>query len=168
MIPFDKFTQRAQDAIRQMQVLAADSNHQALSPTHLLAALVQEENGIVPAVLAKLGVGRGELTRLVGELFDTIPKVQGTSVGMQVDRSLQKVLGQAEREAARFKDEYISTEHLLLAISARTRDPAGRLLQRMGVTHEAILRALASIRGSQRVTDPNPEDKYQALERYAA
>ena len=167
MIPFDKFTQRAQDAIRQMQVLAADSNHRALSPTHLLAALVQEENGIVPAVLAKLGVGRGELTRLVGELFDTIPEVQGTSVGMQVDRSLQKVLGQAEREAARFKDEYISTEHLLLAISARTRDPAGRLLQRMGVTHEAILRALASIRGSQRVTDPNPEDKYQALERYA-
>ena len=167
MIPFEKFTQKAQDAVRKMQVLAADSNHQALSPTHLLAALVREENGIVPAVLSKLGVGQGEATRLVGELFDTIPSVQGASVGMQVDRSLQKVLGQAEREAARFKDEYISTEHLLLAISAQTRDPASLLLQRLGVTHEAILHALASIRGSQRVTDPNPEDKYQALERYS-
>ncbi len=167
MIPFDRFTQKAQDAIRRMQVLAADSDHQALSPAHLLAALAEEDTGIVPAVLSKLGVAQGEAMGLVRELLDRVPSVQGEAAGMQVDRSLQKVLGGAEKEAARFKDEYVSTEHLLLAISARTRDPASRLLQRMGVTHEAILHALASIRGSQRVTDPNPEDKYQALERYA-
>ena len=167
MIPFDKFTQKAQDAIRRMQVLAADSNHQTLSPTHLLAALVAEENGIVPAVLSKLGVVPGEAAGLVQELFDGIPSVRGAASAMQVDRSLQKVLGRAGKEADRFKDEYVSTEHLLLAISGQKQNPAGKLLHRMGATHEAILHALASIRGTQRVTDPNPEDKYQALERYA-
>ncbi len=167
MIPLDKFTQKAQDAIRQMQVLALEAHHQTLLPAHLLAALLAEENGIVPAVLAKLAVPLHEAEGRALELFDGIPSVQGAASGMQLDRSLQKVLAQAEKEARRFKDEYISTEHMLLAISAQKQDPAGKLLQLMGATYEAVLHALASIRGTQRVTDQNPEDKYQALERYA-
>ena len=167
MIAFDKFTQKAQDAIRRMQVLAADAEHQALSSTHLLAALVEEESGIVAAVLSKLGVPREAVAASLQDLLQGIPSVRGANAGMRIDRSLHKALGQAEKEAARFKDEYVSTEHLLLAISSRTGDPAGMLLESLGATHEAILKALASIRGSARVTDPNPEEKYQALERYA-
>ena len=167
MIRFDKFTQKAQDAIRQTHVLAAEANHQMLFPAHLLVALAEEENGIVPAVLSKLGMAPGEAAARARALLDEIPSVIGAESGLHMDRSLQKIVAQAEKEAGRFKDEYISTEHLLLAISSQKQDPASRLLQEMGATHEAILQALAAIRGTQRVTDPNPEDKYQALERYS-
>ena len=167
MIPFDKFTQKAQDAMRMMQVLASESHHAVLSCTHLLTALAEEENGIVPAVLSKLGIAPHEAAARIRRLCDRMPRVQGAAAGMAMDQTLQQALGQAEKEAGRFKDEYISTEHLLLAISSQKSDPAGQLLLQMGATHEAILQALAAIRGTQRVTDPNPEDKYQALERYA-
>ena len=167
MISLDKFTQKAQEAIGEAQMLAAEANHQLLHPAHLLAALVAAEHGIVQSVLSKLGIDSDEAVPRARRLLDDIPSVQGSTSGMQVDRALQQVLTAAEKEARRFKDEYVSTEHLLLAISSRKDDPAGHLLREAGATHEAILQALATIRGTQRVTDPNPEDKYQVLQRYA-
>ena len=167
MIPIDRFTQKAQEALRQMQVVAADSHHQAVFPAHLLVALAEEENGIVCAVLSKLGLDPGDVAARSRALLADIPVVQGVASGTHLDSSLAQVLSGAEKEAARFKDEYVSTEHLLLATSARKRDPAGQLLEESGASHEAILQALAAIRGTHRVTDQNPEDKYQALQRYA-
>ncbi|MCY4597205.1 MAG: ATP-dependent chaperone ClpB [Bryobacterales bacterium] len=167
MISFDKFTQKAQEAIGQAQMLAAEANQQQLHPAHLLLALASAENGIVRSVLSKLGIDAEETVSAAHGLLNEIPSVQGATTGLQMDRALQQVFTAAQKEARRFKDEYVSTEHLLLAISSRKDDPAGRLLREAGATHEAILRALAAIRGTQRVTDPNPEDKYQALERYA-
>ena len=167
MINFDKFTQKAQEAVSQAQMLAAEANHQLLHPVHLLLALVLAEHGIVRSVLSKLGIDPDETVSVARGLLDAIPSVQGATTGLQVDRALQQVFTAAQKETRRFKDEYVSTEHLLLAISSRKGDPAGQLLREAGATHEAILQALAAIRGTQRVTDPNPEDKYQALERYA-
>ena len=167
MIPFERFTQKAQEAVRQSQLLAAEADHQSLRPAHLLAALVAEEKGIVPAVLSKLGIAASETAARVRSLLDATPAVRGVAGGTHLDRSLQDVFARAEKESRRFKDDYVSTEHLLLAISDQKRDPAGQLLQDLGATREAILQALSSIRGSQRVSDQNPEDKYQALERYA-
>ena len=167
MIPIDRFTQRAQEALRQMQVVAANGHHQAVFPVHLLVALAEEENGIVAAVLSKLGLDPVDLAERSRALLTEIPVVQGVVPGTHLDPSLAQVLSGADREATRFSDEYVSTEHLLLAISARKADPAGRLLGESGASHEAILQALAAIRGAHRVTDQNPEDKYQALQRYA-
>ena len=167
MIPFERFTQKAQEAVRQTQLLAAEANHQTLQPAHLLAALAAEDDGVVPAVLSKLGISATDTGRRVRTLLDATPEVRGVAGGTHLDQSLQAVFAHAEQEARRFKDDYVSTEHLLLAISARKRDPAGKLLRELGATHEAILQALASIRGTQRVSDQNPEDKYQALERYS-
>ena len=167
MIPLDKFTQKAQEALRQMQVLATEAEHQSLAPAHLLAALLEERDGMAGAVFSKLGVSVGAAAARARALFDSIPKVRGAPAGTHLDPSLGEALAKAEKEAARFKDDYVSTEHLLLAISGLKGDPAGRALEDCGATREAILKALAAIRGSQRVTDPNPEDKYQALERYA-
>ncbi len=167
MIPFEKFTQKAQEAFGQMQALAEEASHQMLEPAHLLIALAEEQNGVVPAVLSKLGIAVSVAVADARALLDRIPSVRGADPGTRLSPSLQKAIGQAGKEAERFKDEFISTEHLLLAISALGDDPASRLLRDLGAGHEEILAALASIRGSHRVTDPNPEAKYQALERYA-
>ena len=164
---FDKFTQKSQEALGEAQMLAVEAGHQLLHPAHLLVALVSAEDGVATAVLTKLGIEPGAAKSRVRELLDGIPVVQGGPAGVQPDRSLQKVLARAAKEAERFKDEFVSTEHLLLAISSQKSDPAGRLLNAIGATHEAILQALATVRGTQRVTDPNPEGKYQALERFA-
>ena len=167
MIPIDKFTQKAQEAVQRMQSIAAETSHQTLTATHLLAAFAEERDGIVPAVLAKLGIDLREVSGRIKALLERIPEVRGTGTSLHLDRSLVQVFKAAGEEAERFKDDYVSTEHLLLAISAQRGDPAGRLLHELGATRETILQALASVRGTQRVTDPNPEEKYQALERYA-
>ena len=164
---FDKLTQKSQEALGEAQMLAVEAGHQLLHPAHLLVALVSAEEGVAAAVLTKLGIEPGAAQSRVRELLDGIPVVQGGAAGVQPDRSLQKVLARAAKEAERFKDEFVSTEHLLLAISSQKSDPAGRLLNAMGATHEAILQALATVRGTQRVTNPNPEDNYQALARFA-
>ena len=164
---FDKFTQKSQEALSDAQLLAVEAGHQLLHPAHLLVALVSAEDGVAAAALTKLGIEPGAANSKARELLDGIPVVQGGASGVQPDRSLQQVLARAGKEAERFKDEFVSTEHLLLAISSQKRDPAARLLNELGATHEAILQALAEVRGTQRVTTPNPEDKYQALERYA-
>ncbi len=167
MIQFDKFTQRAQDAICRMQELSEEEQHQMLQPFHLLVALVEEENGVVPAVLNKLNILVREVSERGRKEFENFPKVQGSGSDQRISPSLNNVLNQAGKEAGKFKDEYISTEHLLLSISQQTSDAAGKLLQELGATPDTILKVLIEIRGSQRVTDPNPEEKYQALERYS-
>jgi len=168
VIRFDKFTQKAQEALQQSQEIANKAGGQVLYPLHLLVALAQEGDGIVRPVLEKCGVQPDAIVAEGQHQLENIPKVSmPPQPGLYASQPLNEVLERAFDEAGRFKDEFVSTEHLLLAISAQKRDPAAQLLERAGATHEAILKALASIRGTQRVTDPNPETKYQALERYA-
>jgi ATP-dependent Clp protease ATP-binding subunit ClpB len=166
MLRFDKMTVKAQEALQQAQEIAGSRQNQAVEPIHLLAALVQQADGVVPPLLARLGI-RGELlTQDMEREIERLPKVQGFAQ-QHLSRALNDVLERSFDEATKFKDEYVSTEHLFLAIAGEDRDPAGRLLKKHGASHEAILQALASLRGSQRVTSQNPEATYAALEKYA-
>ena len=167
MIRFDKFTQKAQEAVQQSQVIAAENSHQQIHPLHLLVALAEQPEGVVQSVLSKCGVQPAAVSQEGRQQFSSVPTVSGAEGGMYMAPSLNEVFQQAQKEAGHFKDEYISTEHLLLAISRQKHDPAGQLLERAGAGHDVILKALVSVRGTQRVTDPNPEAKYQALDRYA-
>ena len=167
MIRFDKFTQKAQEAIQEAQHLAEQNQSQAIHPIHLLMALAGEKEGVVRPVLEKCGVQPAALLQDAQKALADIPKVTGTPSGALVSPSLNETIDSASQEAERFKDEFVSTEHLLLAMAKQKHDPAGALLNRSGATHEKILSALVSVRGTQRITDPNPESKYQALERYA-
>ena len=168
MIRFDKFTQKAQEAVQQSQTIAADSNHQQITPLHMLIALVEQAEGIVQAVLSKLGVQAAAISTEARRQLQSLPQVSGSESqgGMYMAPAVNEVFAQAQKEASHFKDEYVSTEHLLLAVSRQKHDAAGKLLEQAGVSSEVILKALADVRGTQRVTDPNPEAKYQALERY--
>jgi len=166
MLRFDKMTVKAQEALQQAQEVAGSHQNQAVEPIHLLAALVQQADGVVPPLLARLGI-RGELLNQdIEREIERLPKVQGFAQ-QNLGRALNDVLERAFDEATKFKDEYVSTEHLFLAIAGQDRDPAGRLLKKHGASHEAILQALASVRGSQRVTSQNPEATYAVLEKYA-
>ena len=169
MIRFDKFTQKAQEAVQQGQVIAGESNHQHIAPLHLLIASVEQTGGIVQAVLSKLGVQSGGIAQEARRQLESLPQVSGAESqgGMYMAPALNEVFAQAQKEADQFKDEYVSTEHLLLALSRQKHDPAGKLLEKAGASSEVILKALVDVRGTLRVTDPNPEAKYQALERYA-
>ncbi len=163
---FDKFTVKAQEAIQSAQALADRANHQAMEPEHLLLALLRQEEGIVGSLLAKMGARPEAIARRLEEELRTLPQVPGEG-GQYVSPRLKGVLDQAWAEAERLRDEYCSTEHLLIAIAQEKDGAAGRLLRQQGVTAEAIYQALVDVRGSQRVTDQNPEEKYQALQRYA-
>src|SRR5574340_953056 len=167
MFRFDKLTQKAQEAVQRTQAVAEQSDSQVMYPLHLLMALVKDNEGVVRPVLEKCGVQPEGLLAESERMLQNLPRVNGVQPGMYVSQPLTQVREKAADEAARFKDEYVSTEHLLLAIASQRQDPAGSLLERAGASHEAILKALAVVRGSQRVTDANPESKYQALERYA-
>ncbi len=162
----DKFTVKAQQALQATQDIAARLANQQLEPSHLLLALLEQAEGIVPAILERLGVAPAAVAREAEKALETLPKVGG-SANHYVSAALNEVLDQASKETEQFKDEFVSTEHLLLALAGKSDESAGRLLKRLGVTHDAILQALVAVRGTQRVTDPNPEAKYQALERYA-
>ena len=170
MFRFDKLTQKAQEAVQSSQGVAEKHGNQAVHPLHLLAALLMDKDGIVRPVLEKCGVQPDAILSESERLSDTLPKVsgnQGMQVGMMISPGTNQVFESAFKEAERFKDEFVSTEHLLLGISDQKFDPAGQLLQRAGADHDALLKALVSVRGTQRITDQNPESKYQALERYA-
>ena len=161
----DRYTVKSQEALEFAQRLARDRGQQELQAEHLLAALLQEPEGTVAAVLEKLGVPREPLLGQTHDALGRLPRVQGGS--MYVGEGLRHVLEAAEAEADRLKDDYVSVEHLLMALAAPGQDgPARRLLEKAGVTPDALLKALAQVRGGQRVTDENPEDKYQALTRY--
>jgi ATP-dependent Clp protease ATP-binding subunit ClpB len=167
-IRWDKFTVKAQEAVQRANELASENGNPELLPVHLLAALLEDKEGIVVPVLEKIGIGPEGVLAEVYQEIAKLPKVSGSGAHQATMSSqVNELLEKSFKEADAFKDEYVSTEHLLLGITNLKRDPAQELLARHGASHEAILRALTAVRGSQRVTDQNPEGKYQALERYA-
>ncbi|HKM85308.1 MAG TPA: ATP-dependent chaperone ClpB [Terriglobales bacterium] len=168
-IRWDKFTVKAQEAVQRANELASEHGNPELAPAHLLAALVEDREGIVAPVLEKIGIGPQAVLSDLYKEIEKLPKVSGSSGANQPAMSSQinQLLEKSFKEADTFKDEYVSTEHMLLALTSLKRDSAQELLARHGATHDAILKALIAVRGSQRITDQNPEAKYQALERYA-
>src|SRR5258707_18527 len=165
-IRWDKLTVKAQDAVQRGNELASEHGNPELMPLHLLGALLEDREGIVPPILEKIGIGPQAVLTDVYQEIERLPKVSGGAQA-SLSQAANQLLDRAFKEADNFKDEYVSTEHLLLAATQLKRDPAQELLTRHGATHDAILKALTAVRGSQRITDQNPEAKYQALERYA-
>ena len=163
---FDKFTIKAQEALQATQEVAGRFGNQHLEPVHLLLALVEQAEGIVPAILTRLGVTPASVAQEAEKAIENLPKVGGMT-DHYLSPALKETLDQSFKETEPFKDEFVSTEHLLLALAKKSKDAAGQILAKLGVTHDAILKALVAGRGTQRVTDTNPEAKYQALERYA-
>jgi ATP-dependent Clp protease ATP-binding subunit ClpB len=162
---FDKFTVKAQEAIQAAQELAARSGQQQIEPLHLLWALIAQGDGVVPPLLEKLGAPPAALASEVEKQIERLPKISGVSDQM-LSRASNEVLQRAFDESQRLKDEYVSTEHILLAIASADRDPAAQLLARHGASHDAILQAMTTIRGSHRVTSQTPESTYRAVEQY--
>src|SRR5262249_53911541 len=157
----------AQEAVQAAQSLADQHNHQAIEPEHLLLALLQQQEGIVGPLLAKLGARSEAIERQVTAELAKLPSVRGGGGRQDASPRFAGVLNRAWDEAQRLRDEYISTEHLLIAIAQEKSGTASRVLAANGVTAESVYRALVEVRGSQRVTDVNPEEKYQALQRYS-
>ncbi|MGO9335868.1 MAG: ATP-dependent chaperone ClpB, partial [Terracidiphilus sp.] len=151
----------------QAQARAAEFGNPELQPVHLLLALIEDREGVIPAVLEKIGVPNERLEHDLHQIEEKLPRVSGAPAHPNASANLNRALEQAFREAANFKDEYVSTEHLLLGIAQQKGDSAREALAAAGATHDAILKALTAVRGSQRVTDQNPEGKFQALEKYA-
>lgn len=161
----DRFTQKMQEALHAAQDLASKNSQQELNNEHFLLALLEQSEGVARPLLEKLGVS---IPALQGRLQDELqkrPKIQGATVQPYLGRELSEVFDQAEKEMTRLKDEFLSGEHYLLAL-INSKAPAARLLKDSGVTHDRLMQALVQVRGSQRVTDQNPEGKYQALEKY--
>src|SRR5712692_11200664 len=155
----EKFTEKAQEALQEAAELARSHGQQAVEPEHLLLALIGQEEGVAPTLLERSGASVQALQPALVSAIERFPKVSGGAQPF-LSPALNRTLEQAEQEADRLKDEYISTEHLVLALAD------GKALKETGATHDALLKALRQIRGSQRVTDQNPESKYQALEKY--
>ncbi len=166
-IRWEKFTVKSQEAVQAASQLAAEHGNPEILPLHLLAALVDDKDGIIVPVLEKIGVPAAQLREKVQDALAKLPKVSGSAAQPNASAALNKVFEQAFKEAGNFKDEYVSTEHLLLALAVAKNDGAQLLLASFGATHDAILKSLTTVRGTQRVTDQNPEAKYQALEKYA-
>ncbi len=166
MIRFDKLTLKGQEALQSAQTHAQENNNPQVAPEHLLWALIEQKDGVVLPILQKLGVNVQTLARDMADAVAKLPKVQGQPE-LYMSQALGRILEDALKEADQFKDEYVSTEHLLIALTNAKNEPAARLLHSHGVTKDAILKVLVSIRGTQKITDPNPEEKYQALQRYS-
>jgi ATP-dependent Clp protease ATP-binding subunit ClpB len=161
----DKLTIKSQEALQQAQGLAEKRNHQAIDVEHLLFALMGQKEGVVLALLQKLGVPLSMVIERLERALDRMPQITGAAGQTYITPRLKKVIESAESEAQALKDEYVSTEHLLLAM-VQDSGEAGKVLKEQGASREKILNALVGIRGAQRITDPNPEEKYQALEKY--
>ena len=163
---WDKFTVMAQEAFQQAQSRAEELGNQELKPEHLLWAFLSQEENIVNSVLAKIGVNLSKIREDLKSSVDKIPKIEGGEE-VYLSSSLRKIMANAQKEAEKLKDEFISTEHLFLALLKEKTCEASRILRENGVTEEAVLKALMALRGTQRVTDAQPEAKYRVLERYA-
>lgn len=161
----DKFTLKAQEALQEAQSIADENGHQEIGAEHLLLALLRQGEGIVTPILQKIGVNPKAVQLQIEGVLDRMPKVGGVTGTQYISPTLKTVLDKAWDEAQRMKDEYISTEHMLVALS-ESQGEAGNILRRFGATKDNIYKALAEVRGSARVTDQSPEEKYQALERY--
>ncbi len=167
MIQLDKFTIKAQEALGESQQIAASYNHQEIKGEHLLLALINQKDGVVPSILQKLEVNTGELKAKLERKLARIPQIYGGGGQQYIGSELNQVLNAAQEEAQRVKDEYVSTEHLFIALVEAKGTAVSDLLQEAGISKDKIYQVLVDIRGNQRVTDQNPEEKYQALERYS-
>jgi ATP-dependent Clp protease ATP-binding subunit ClpB len=159
----ERFTQKAQDAVIHAQQITQEMNHQSIDPAHLLLALLQQDEGVVPAIVTRVSGGINGLRDELLRDLQNRPKVYGGNTQVGLSRAASDLLTAAERYAKGMQDEYVSTEHILLALAD---GPVGKLMERFGLTKDGILKALVSVRGSQRVTSQNPEETYQALEKY--
>ncbi|MBF0492608.1 MAG: ATP-dependent chaperone ClpB [Deltaproteobacteria bacterium] len=162
---YDKFTVKTQEALSEAQNLAAEHGNQQMEPEHLLLALLRQEEGIVPSILQKIGVDPKKVQNDTIGLIEKFPKVSGGS-GEYIAPTFKKALEEAQKEAAQLKDDYVSTEHLLLAFVDLKEARLSRFLKERGVSRESLMKALLDIRGSHRVSDQNPEGKYQSLKKY--
>ncbi len=168
---FNKFTIKSQEAVQNAQEIASSYGNQSIEPEHLLAALVQDSEGIVVPLLQKLGANLNYVKIKINEAVEKLPKIQGAGTGNQhMSPALGQVFDNAQKEAEQLKDEYVSTEHLLLGLlddhAQAAASSAVRLLRDQGITKDGVYKALKDVRGTQRVTDQNPEDKYQSLQRF--
>src|SRR3954470_6248041 len=166
MIRADKFTLKSQEALQAAQAHAQELGNPQITAEHLLYALVQQKDGVVLPILQKLGADLQAVARDLSAAVSKLPKVQGQGE-LYMSAALNRILEDAQKEADSFKDDYVSTEHLLIALTNAKGEEVSRLLQAQGVTKDNILKVLVSIRGTQKITDPNPEEKYQALQRYS-
>ena len=165
-ININRFTEKSQEALFAAQQMAEQMNHSQVEPEHLLAALLQQGDGVVPQVLARVGANPQAMLAQVESELNRLPRVTGATAQIGISPRLRQVLVRAHDEIQQFRDEYVSTEHLLLALLEHAGGAVERILRQAGVTRDALLRALAEIRGSQRVTSQNPESTYAALEKY--
>ena len=164
---FDKFTLKAQEVIQASQQLAERYGHQQIEPEHLVRAILDQKEGIIPPLLGKIGADQGRLKQSFKTALEKIPRVSGGGLGQAyISPRSKTVLDKAFAEAEQVKDEFVSLEHILLSVTDEKEGEAARLLADAGITRDTILKALVDIRGGQRITDQNPEDKYQALERF--
>jgi ATP-dependent Clp protease ATP-binding subunit ClpB len=162
---WDQFTVMSQEAIQKAQSLAGERGHQEVRSEHLLAGFLDQDGNIVNALLAKIGVPAAKIRADVEAALERLPKVSGGGETV-LSAALRRILDEARKEADHLKDEYVSTEHLFLAMLKDAKGEAARMLRANGVEEDAVLKALAAVRGSQRVTDPEPEGKYQVLGKY--
>jgi ATP-dependent Clp protease ATP-binding subunit ClpB len=163
---FDKFTIKSQEMIQSAQSLASKHNNQQIEPEHLLGAMLEEQEGVARSILRKLGASPNAVSQELALAIDRLPKVSGGDEAYLSPRS-KKVLNAAFTEASNMKDEYVSIEHIFLAIVEEKEGAAAKLLKKNGATRDAVLQVLLEIRGNQRITDPNPEEKYQALDKFS-
>ncbi|MCB9477206.1 MAG: ATP-dependent chaperone ClpB [Deltaproteobacteria bacterium] len=163
----DKLTVKSQEALAEAGNIAGKRGHQAIDAEHLALALIEQQGGVVSSILEKLGADKGAIRARLQQHLDGLPKVQGASADQYISPAFKNLLDLAQVEADRLKDDYISTEHLLLALTGADGAKAKGIFTEQGVTTDAVYKVLADIRGSQRVTDQNPEDKYEALKRYS-
>ncbi len=165
---FDKFTLKAQEVVQTAQQLADRFGHQAIEPEHLIRVIIEQTEGVIPSVLGKAGVNKEKLIRETDLALDKLPRISGSGVGqVYISPRTKAILDKAFGEAEQMKDEYLSLEHLLLAVLEEKEGQAADILKASGMSREIVLKALVDIRGGQRITDQNPEDKYQALERFS-
>jgi ATP-dependent Clp protease ATP-binding subunit ClpB len=162
---FEKLTIKTQEALSRAQVIASENGHQSIEDIHLMAALFEQKDGVIIPILAKLEVNIDEFIKKVEEAVKKFPKVTGQNIQTYLGSELNDIFNSAAREAEQLKDDFISTEHILIALS-ESRGKIGELLRQAGVTKDRIFKILVEIRGNQRITDQNPEDKYQALQRF--
>src|SRR5262245_29856541 len=161
----NKFTEKAQEAVVGAQTLAGELTHSEITPEHLLVTLIEQQGGIVPSILRKLTIDPARAAADARALLNNLPKAYGAD--LRFSPRMKLVIDTAQAEAARLQDEYVSTEHLLVALATEVgRSPAAQLLQKWGAAKDEIFEALTQVRGTQRVTSQNPEGTYEALARY--
>jgi ATP-dependent Clp protease ATP-binding subunit ClpB len=164
---YNKLTLKSQEALQTAQEIASNYSNQIIEPVHLFAALLQEKEGLVTSIIHKLGANKDLLQIKTGEILEAIPKVSGSGVGTQsLSRELSEMLEASFKEASQMKDEYVSVEHILLGITEIKNSELNDLLKSYGITKDNILKVLKDVRGSGRVTGQNPEETFQALEKY--